>query len=406
MVSLSPYPMKLTLFLLLFLSSAAHAASVKFFIPSHPLTIALEKELHALVTGYNALHPAGTVELVRRGSDYSSLRDSVSSQMAGQPPDLFVVELSETAALENAKISALVPETLRTALTPGMPEALLKSARGSDGKLLGLPFLVFQPVLAVDQEMLFRYEWDPHKLPKTEAELLALLKFLDKKMPSEREGPLLAMPTQGARGLQMIEALFGANLWTREPGGIRAERKVLPLVAKLRSWSDELKIARLGMTSEQAIEHFIARRSPLLLTTSDALSFLGQQTRFRWSAVPLQNDVTPLYSGGHLILANSRPETVEFVRYLYSPDVARRWVSASGARALKPEWRSVLEPMHKRMAELTRAKPGRARGSDPEIIRIRSEWIQTLPELLGSPAERVPPEAALTGLEQRLSHPR
>ena len=399
--------MKHLLSLLFFLlASAAHAASVKFFIPSHPLTLALEKELQALVTGYNALHPAGTVELVRRGSEYSSLRDSVSSQMAGQPPDLFVVELSETAALENAKVSAPVPEALRSTLTKGMPEALLKSAKGADGKLLALPFLIFQPVLAVDQEMLFRYEWDPHKLPTTEAELLALLRFLDKKMPLEREGPLLAIPTQGARGLQMLEALFGADLWAREPGGIRAERKLLPLITKLRGWNDELKLARLGMTSEQALEHFVARRSPLLFTTSDALGFLGQQTRFRWSAVPLQNDVLPLYSGGHLTLANTRPETLEFVRYLYSPDVARRWVSASGARALKPEWRSVLEPVHKRMAEIARAKPGRTRGADPEIIRIRSEWIQTLPELLGSPTERVPPEAALTGLEQRLSHPR
>jgi ABC-type glycerol-3-phosphate transport system substrate-binding protein len=202
--------MKHTLPLLfLLLTGTAHAASVKFFIPSHPLTLALEKELQALVTGYNALHPAGTVELVRRGSEYSSLRDSVSSQMAGQPPDLFVVELSEIAALENAKVAAPIPETLRTALTKGMPEALLNSAKGSGGKLLALPFLIFQPVLAVDQEMLFRYEWDPHKLPANESELLALLKFLDKKMPSEREGPLLAIPTQGARGLQILEALFG-----------------------------------------------------------------------------------------------------------------------------------------------------------------------------------------------------
>jgi ABC-type glycerol-3-phosphate transport system substrate-binding protein len=402
----SPCLLLLLATLLSLLLSTAHAASVKFFIPSHPVTIALEKELQAIVTGYNALNPASTVELVRRGSEYSNLRDSLSAQMAGQPPDLFVIELSETRALENAKLSLRIPEELRASLTREMPDAILKSAKESGGKLLVLPFLIYQPVIAVDQEMLFRYDWNPHQLPKNTKELLRLLQFLDQKMPPERDGPLLAIPTQGARGLQMLEALYGGELWTREPGGVRAERKALSLISQLRSWSDELKLTSLGMTSEQSIEHFIARRSPILLTTSDTLSFIGQQTQFRWSAIPVQNNSPALYSGGHLALANARPETLAFVRYLYSADVARRWVSVSGARALKPEWRSVLEPVHKRMAALARTKPGRVRGADPEIMRIRSEWIQTLPELLGSFNERVPPEAALTGLEQRLSHPR
>jgi ABC-type glycerol-3-phosphate transport system substrate-binding protein len=187
------------------------SAAVRFFYPSAPLSLSLEKEMEALLSEYNQLHPAATVEWVKKGEDFSSLRELMAASLAQALPDLATIEWSETASFAKTGI-----------------------ARAQDAK----PFQKSAPALIVDQEMVFRAYADPLKLPKTWEELLAL---------TEKTGGL-ALPLHGARGLWLFEALTRLNP---------------PTMKLLLALSGNSKPVQTRLTREQAIRAFIERNTPL-----------------------------------------------------------------------------------------------------------------------------------------------
>jgi hypothetical protein len=375
------------------LATPARSAQITLLLPSAPFGLAGDQELGAIVDRYNRERAHGEderVSLVRRGEEFSTLREFMARHLAGDAPAIAALEASELPALGKVA-STLVPPPERLRKRAAALEPAGSAARAD--RLL--PFQRTLPVLVTS---------DQGPFPRTWAELVA---------STQGKPGALALPLQGPRGLWLFEALAGKPLWLREPGGLRANRGLGPSVAALQ------KLVTPEQSWEQSLSAFLERKSPLLITSLDALPALARQATFRWSAGPVPrmeaaagpSGPALLQAGNGLAVTRDSPAVWKFLDYLYSSEVAGRWSAASGflppsSEALaSPAWKKAPGDLHKVAQRLMESRKSGfpLRSADEDVLRARSEWIQALHLLYGEPARRMPLEDVLTQLDSRLS---
>ncbi len=381
-----------------------------------------EKALNRLIEEHNQTPGAEPrpIEILRRGTDFSSLKELTVAAMAGTTPDLAAIEASEMPALEAAHIALPRVQDRIKPLVRGMDPDLLKSGQNSKGEQVAIPFERALPLLLIDQEMLFRIRAKPeHSRPawlSRWAEIEALSKRFNQYFQNTHSEAIpLEIPLLGARGLWIFEALSAHPLWKRETGGLRSNRELLPSIDRLRAWSTGSdRIARTDLTWERATQDFIDRRSPLVVSSTDALPLLRSQAGFRWTAIPLptlEDQPSRLATGTNLVVLRDTPAVWALIQDLFRPDQAARWLQTGGYAPLNPEWATALKssPLQNDlgMGDWTLpAGPWKIRGSrsmDPEMIRARSSWIQGLIAMFGETAMRRTPSEVLTSLDRQIN---
>jgi hypothetical protein len=411
----------------------ASARTIRFLVPaSNAAGEAADKDLAAVVESYNAefarKHPVPppksgaaprsgipsqatppptpqpAVQLSWRGQNTSSLKHLITLYLPSDPPELAAVETTELAALARTHLPKPIPAPI--AKLAGPPQS---GAQTGAASVSSLPFQRSVPVLVADQEMLFRIHADGEKLPR---DWDGLVKLAARISDADPEHPPLALPLQGPRGLWIFEALAGKPLWIREAGGLRANRELDSSILSLQRVLAPRSPALAGseMSWDRALQDFLDRRSPLLITTLDALPFIARKAPFRWKSGLISASRT--VGGTDLIVTRDAPEAWDFVRYLYAKNSASRWFATAGLLPLRPDWmqtpgwsQAPLE--YRKVAEAAfraPAKDRRLRSTDAEVVRAHSEWVSALHELFGEPSKRLPTETVFTRLDATLAH--
>jgi ABC-type glycerol-3-phosphate transport system substrate-binding protein len=338
---------------------------------------------------------------VRRGDNFSSLKELIALYLAGDPPELAAIETSELPALE------------RTHLALPIPQAVAQLAGGKAGART-LPFEKSLPILVADQEVLYRIHADRDPMPRTWEELVPLASKISDAQPGS---PPLALPLQGPRGLWIFEALAAKPLWTRETGGLRTNRELESSVQAIQSLLSPRapELAASEMTWDRALQDFLDRKSPLLVTTLDALPLIARKTSFRWKSSPLPTigHASPLLmvGGSDLIVTRDRPEVWSILRFLYSKETSARWIPSGGYLPLKPDWQTTTTwkqapEGYRALAKSAAGAPARslaARSSDADVVRAHTEWVTALHLLFGETSKRLPTEAVFTQLDATLA---
>lgn len=374
-----------TLFLMMELATWATARAteppgrLRLLLPRTPYTNPSNDQLRAFVAAYNREHPGSPVEILTRGDAHSSIRDIVAMNLAGSPPELAAIELSEGPALEPLRLTR--PVKIRT---------LGGEARGL------LPFRQTLPIVVSD----------PEKAPRPRDWASWIKTARGSRLP-------IALPLQGPLGLWIFEALNSPQpLWSRERGGIRVNRALGPAVQDLQSLIDA-GLARAEESWETALTSFLDRQSPYLVTSSDMLPYIAARAPFRWEASPLPSrhgGAAALPTGSLLAVLANTPEVGRFLEALYEPARAVRWTTEAyylppSSQALRdPRYASELRalPAAKTLQGLS-SGPLRARTTDPEVMRAHSEWIQGLRALFGEASKRLATERVFTQIEAKLA---
>jgi sn-glycerol 3-phosphate transport system substrate-binding protein len=399
----------------LFLSSIALAASganlaeksrpIRFLMPPAPFSIEGDKALISLIGEYNKAHPDSPVEILNQGRNFSSLKELIAFYLAGDAPEIAAIEETELQALRALKIH----------------KAIRIKNLGTETLEL-LPFRRTVPVLVADQEMLFRGRANPNQLPVKWEELSRLIQTLATNL-KEVQSHSLVLPLQGPMGLWIFEEIFQANvnrpLWNQG----KLDPELPRIISELQSLLDTPHWAKGEENWDRAIQAFLDRKCPLLIASLDLLPYLAKQATFRWSAVPLPTRRGPTQAqptssfnpaGSSLVVTRNSPEIQAFLEFLYSPTQAIQWTTQGGflpldSRWLKtPQWKSATQGMEnyqKLTSQLLqrKAKTLEARPSSPEIVRLRSEWVQALRILFGEPSRRLPTSQVLQQIEKQLA---
>jgi ABC-type glycerol-3-phosphate transport system substrate-binding protein len=227
---------------------------------------------------------------------------------------------------------------------------------------------------------------------------------------------------QGARGLWIFEALSAKPLWKRETGGLKSNRELAASIQAIQALLPPRtpELVSVEVSWERAIQDFLDRRSPLLVTSLDALPAIARKAPFRWksallpaipSTAPGASSSLLTANGTELIVTRDHPEVWNFLRYLYSKEIAPRWCIPAGYLPLRPDWQKAKEwrqaPEAYREVALAAskafAKNSRHRSTDTQVVRAHSEWISALHYLFGDTAKRLPTETVFTQLDSTLS---
>lgn len=399
----------------------AAPSPLRVLLPASKSAAQFDKEMTAIVEEYNRQNPQNTVELIRRGAEFSALKELVAAHFSGTLPALAAIEAAELPALEGLGLAKPIPPDLAALVSKNHFHILNPSSHGSIPKSappISLPMTRSTPVLLLDQEMLFRIRANPDQLPKTWDEILTLAQRLAQVQSSTSEFPSLAIPLQGERGLWIFEALANRPLWTREAGGLKANRALLESVAQLHRWVDTLgsKVLRLDESWERSIQNFVDRKTPLLVATLDQMPWIASQTGFRWSATLLpsfggtsSSTVPSLVSGSDWVLLQDSPAARSFLKYLYSPAVAARWTAAGSLIPIRPEiadhpeWKRRAQSLGHYPKVATRISKTRLRSQDREMVRARTAWIQSLPLWFGPSSRRPAAEILFGQLDRQMN---
>ena len=387
-------------------------SSTRFLLPNTGTSMVLQKEITALLQEYNAIHPNSQVQLIRRGDPFSSLRDLIAMYLAGDVPEIAVIECGETPAAEATGLLKPFPRLPRHS----MPAAW--SAFPHSQPQMALPFERTLPVLVADQEVLFRLKLEANRLPKTWNEFTAVAQKLSSLLKNEnQERPAaeqyaLALPLQGTRGLWLFEALAGKPLWKREPGGLKSERKLSEPISVLQRLLDTPGLARPEESWERAVQAFLDRKAPLLVTALDALPQITSQATFRWIAAPMPRiserdspQWATLQGGTNLVITRNSPEVKSFLEFFYSPGVAARWIAAGGYFPLNNSQKGIVlknSTLPHYASIISALQPDAHRTSDVEVVRARSAWIQGLQLLFGDASKRLSSEDVFIQLDRLL----
>lgn len=339
-----------------------------------------DRELTAIVEEYNKSSPEQAVELVWRGENFSSIKNLVTLQLAGDLPEIASVEPSELAALEKMKIT----QPIR------LPGKEFSGARAS------LPFRTTVPLLFSDKEALTKARMDLKKVTgRWETFSNSVQDVANQSLGSDRYA--LALPLQGPMGLWIFEALVSRPLWTREAGGLKSNRDLYKPIRALQKLLGGPGVASPNETWERSLQAFMDRKVPLLVGSLDVMPYIAKHASFEWEAslLPSTQDAAALLEGGsHLVITQDSEGVRKFLRFLYSSEIGVRWSAAGHYLPAQPSWlqspagKKMLKEQPRYAAFLTKVKKTSPRSTDVEVIRARSEWIQSLRILFGDPAHR------------------
>lgn len=336
------------------------ANPVRLFVPASPLRTKFTQTVNTLAEEFNKANPKSPLQIVWRGSDFSSLNDLMVSAVSRETPELAIIEHGEALTPELAPIAQALPHVWKDEL--GVRE-LSKVA---------LPLLSFQPMLAIDQEVLFRLRMPVEPTIGQWSQLFELTDQVAKGIEGPRIGlpdyGALAVALQGPRGVLLLESLFGDAI--DRPATLAKELEALRGLFLRQS-------ARGGMTFEQALQNFTTRRASLLLTMGDMQPHLKEDVYFRAKMTPVWGRETRGF--GMALIASKTTEPVwTAVRFLFK-NRARLAESAGAVTGSVPVAKAV-----------------------PWRLRARAEWQRVLPDLFGDANQRQPLDVILEALEHRL----
>ena len=333
----------------------------------HSMTGDKSQVLNTIVADYNTNAPGLGLLPIRlqfTGTYTDGINKLRLAVMAKSPPHLAqIYEIGTQQLVDSGSViplEDLIAGDVGFGLEQMLPQVL--SYYRIKGKLFSLPFATSNPVIFANGEAL---EAAGMKAPPTTFEAL------------EADCPKLASPEKGRTclTLPLTSWLFeqsiarqGAVLLDSENGrqGVAANAVYASLEGRffldfLVRLSSAGMFANTGRSWDPPVENFMSGRSALLVTSTSDVFVLAQRARFPVVVGPFpvradSSSVVGAVTGGGTVLGGNsiwamkgRPDAemkqaYQFLKYLASPDVQRRWHVNTGYFPIR---RDVIEALER-----------------------------------------------------------
>ncbi len=326
---------------------AAAATKLQFF---YPVGVAgpLAKVITGMVDEFNAAHPDIRVEAIYAGDYDPTMQKIQTAVMAGTPPDVCVVEISEIPTLVAMK--ALLPlddfiarEGGERFLADFFP-VFLKNGL-VDGKQYGIPFQRSTPVLYWNKAAFKEAGLDPEKPPATWDELRDYARRLTRRDASGNPTRWGAIISGGWH-----DWLFEA--FVRQNGGelIAADNRTAKFnspeaVEALQFWVDLALVDRTipkHSTWASTPPDFLAGQTAMLFHSTGIVATLRRSATFEFGTafMPKRKQYGVAVGGGNLHIFRNIPRERQeaawtFVKWMTEPERAAHWSINSGYIAVR-----------------------------------------------------------------------
>lgn len=337
-----PLIISLVLIVLLAIGTSVFAQGLVRLTYYYPVGVSgpLARVMNEYVDEFNALHPNIEVVPVYSGDYDPTMQKVQTAVQGGNPPDLFIVEISELPTL--LAMNAIEPLTDFASdeyLTDFFP-AFLENSYTADGEFWGVPFQRSTPVFYWNKEHFAEIGVDPDIAPATwdeMAEYAQKLTVRNKNGEIERWGVTIS---------------GGWNDWLFQCFARQNDTELINFLNRtvnlnsaealeaLEFWvhlTQELKVAPPHSTWSSTPADFVAGRTSMLYHSTGVLTFMKESTNFDFGVGFMPGNVSygAEVGGGNFHIGRGIPRENQeaawkFIEFLTTPEMAARWSRDSG----------------------------------------------------------------------------
>ncbi len=322
-------------------AGAAKLVRLTFYYPvgvSGPLA----KVIGDMTDKFNKDHPGIEVVPVYSGDYDPTLQKVQTSVMAGNPPDLFIVEISELPTL--LAMNAIIPldDYVKKAEGGKYWDDFFPAFRENSqyrGKIWWIPFQRSTPVFYWNKELFKKAGLDPERPPQTWTEL----KDAAKKLTVREGGEVKqwGVTVSGGWNDWEFEAFVRQNgSWLINPDGTKINFTSPEAVEALDFWVDLMYREKVGpphSTWGSTPPDFVAGRTAMLYHSTGILTFLKNSAKFDFGVafMPKNKTYGAEVGGGNLAISRKIPKERQdaawkFIEWMTSAENAAQWSIASG----------------------------------------------------------------------------
>jgi sn-glycerol 3-phosphate transport system substrate-binding protein len=363
---------------------------------------------------------AGKIEVVPVYSgDYDpTLQKVQTAVMAGNPPDVFIVEISELHTLLAMNAVQALDEYVKRAEGGRYWDDFFPAFRENSmvaGKIWWIPFQRSTPVLYWNKDAFRKASLDPEKPPKSWDELKDYAKKL-----TVREGNEVkqwGVTISGGWHDWLFEAFVRQNGgWLINPEGTKANFNSREALEALEYWVDLLHQEKVGpphSTWASTPPDFVAGRTAMLYHSTGILTFLKNSTKFDFGVafMPARKSYGAEVGGGNMAIARKLPRERQdaawkFIEWMTSAENAARWSIASGYVATRksaydiPEMRAHVEKSPEYLVARDQLRYASAKMMAPNYQKIREFLKKQLDDAVDG---KVTPKEALDTVQRQVS---
>lgn len=385
----------------------------------YPVGVAgpLAKVIGDMTDKFNKENPGLEVVPVYSGDYDPTLQKVQTSVMAGNPPDIFIVEISELPTL--VAMNAIIPldDYVKKAEGGKYWDDFFPAFRENSilrGKIWWIPFQRSTPVLYWNKELFKKAGLDPEKPPQTWAELKDMAKKL-----TVREGNEVkqwGVTVSGGWNDWLFEGFVRQNgSWLINPEGTKANFTSKEAEEALDFWVDLMYREKVGpphSTWGSTPPDFVAQRTALLYHSTGILTFLRNSAKFDFGVafMPRNKTFGAEVGGGNLAISRKIPKERQdaawkFIEWMTSSENAALWSIASGYIATRqssynlPAMKEFVakDPRYLVAREQLRYASGKMMA--PNFQKIREILKRQLDDAVDG---KLPPAAALAQVQQQV----
>jgi len=357
----------------------------------YPVGVAgpLAKVIGDMTDQFNKSHPGMEVVPVYSGDYDPTLQKVQTAVMAGNPPDVLIVEISELHTL--LAMNAILPldDYVKKAEGGKYWDDFFPAFRENSvvrGKIWWIPFQRSTPVLYWNKEAFRKAGLDPEKPPKTWDELKDYAKKL--MIREGNEVRQWGVTISGGWHDWLFEAFVRQNGgWLINPDGNQANFNSKEAVEALEFWVDLLNREKVGpphSTWASTPPDFVAGRTAMLYHSTGILTFLKNSAKFDFGVafMPGKKSYGAEVGGGNMAIARKIPKERQdaawkFIEWMTSAENAAKWSIASGYVATRvssydlPEMKAHVEKNPQYLVARDQLKYASAKMMAPNYQKIR-----------------------------------
>src|SRR5574341_639342 len=310
----------------------------------YPVGVAgpLAKVIGEMTDKFNKDNPGIEVVPVYSGDYDPTLQKVQTAVMAGNPPDIFIVEISELPTL--LAMNAVIPldDYVKKAEGGKFWGDFFPAFRENSvvkGKIWWIPFQRSTPVFYWNKELFKKAGLDAERPPQTWADLKETAKKL-----TIREGNEVkqwGVTVSGGWSDWLFEAFVRQNGgWLINPEGTKANFASKEAEEALDFWVDLMHREKVGpphSTWASTPPDFVAQRTAMLYHSTGILTFLKNSAKFDFGVgfMPARKSFGAEVGGGNLAISRKIPKERQdaawkFIEWMTGSENAAQWSIASG----------------------------------------------------------------------------
>ena len=334
--------------------------------------------------------------------------------MGGNPPDVFIVEISELPTLLAMNACEPLDRFANKEYLSDFYPAFLENSYGQDGQLYNIPFQRSTPVFYWNKDHFREAGLDPNQPPRNWQETED---FARKLMKTDASGQVArwGVTISGGWNDWLFEAFVIQNGSTLlDYRDQRVSLNSAEALEALEFWvrlTNTLKIAPPHSTWASTPTDFVAGRTSMLYHTTGVLTFIRTSAQFDYGVafMPAKKSYGAAVGGGNLHIAKSIPEENKqaawrFIQFLTTPEMAARWSRDSGYVATRkacydvPEMKAHVAKYPEYGVARDQLQYAKGKMMAPGFQKVREILKTALDEATGG---KVAPKTALDNAQQQ-----